>query len=529
MARKKSQKVYYAYMDLKTSEIEVKEQKRDEKVVVTFPSLDEFCGSNGDKIIFINNLNILIKFLSGGEVGKLHRPSKLDSSVSEPTLYQYKNATFKSFSLMKPENMKAKELKFLFNTDYITDAMEKYVDMCGGPVGRNCISPTIAAQTKKMFYAPIEKEVRRDRNACQRYFNTKDMYYLCYSGCKSGYIKDVKNIELYDDCQSFDISSAYSSVMVNDDKFPVGRVKIAYDVDFIEELYKSGKWVKIIADGKVNDYSMYYDEKVDMTALEYYDIKTEMAFHGNNPFNIDAKCYLYCDRTDYLNDSFRNRVVEVYNEKSSLSKSDPKRMFVKQELEAIYGKGIQWNDFSEDNEVIAHYKKGCHYIQPHMANHCSAAIRYQIARVVYELDEGSVYWDTDGVKAKSSDFIAEYFDRLNDEIIEKNAKAGYPDCQIGTWHHEANCKKICLIRPKIYAYIDDLGLEMKFAGMDEDCKKICLKKTAKRGKDIFYSWKKDGFLFIKKILTIEETDELDEFDGSKKRVIKESYLTTILK
>lgn len=491
MARKKLQKVYYAHLDIDSTEVTVKQYQISEESTVEITDIDDFCGTDGEKVIFINNLNIIMKFLAGGEVSKTFKVSKYDGKTIEPTSYAYKNVRFRSFSLMKPESMKSKELCNLFNTNSVVDAMEQYVDMCGGPF--KC-SATVSSQAKKMFYEEIKDVLKVDRYAKRRYFNTVDMYKLCYAGCKSGEISAVNNVKVVDNVESYDLSSAYSSVMVNDDKFPIGKIKKTNDKNLIIKRFNNKEWVKVVFYGNIPEYEKYYDEKVDMTAFEYYDILLELNM-GNNIFDMcdDKTEYLYTDNTGYLNNHFRNQIVKVYSEKAELSKDDPKRILVKQELEAVYGKGIQWNDFKTDDDVKKFYRgRGDNYIQPQMSNHCSAAIRYYLATAVNHLDDEVVYWDTDGIKVKSSDFINEYFDRLNEKIMEKNAIAGYPDCQIGTWHHEATCKKICLIRPKIYVYVDN-DIVMKCAGMDEKGKQLCLSKTFNNSDDLFGSWEKEGF------------------------------------
>jgi hypothetical protein len=491
MARKRQPKVYYAYLDIDSTEVTVKQYQISKEVTVEISDLDDFCGNDGEKVIFINNLNIIMKFLAGGEVSKTFKVSKYDGKTIEPTSYVYKNVRFRSFSLMKPESMKSKELCNLFNTNSVVCAMEQYVDMCGGPF--KC-SATVSSQAKKIFYEDIKDELKVDRCAKRRYFNNVEMYNLCYAGCKSGEISSVDNVKIFDNAESYDLSSAYSSVMVNDDKFPIGKIKPTYDKNLIVKRFNNKQWVKVVFNGKIPEYDKYYDEKVDMTAFEYYDILLELNM-GRNIFDMcnENTSYLYTDSTGYLNDKFRNQIVNVYNEKASLSKSDPKRILVKQELEAIYGKGIQWHDFKTDDDVKKFYRgRGDNYIQPQMANHCSAAIRYYVSTAVNSLDDEAIYWDTDGIKVKSSDFVTEYFEKLNDKIMERNAIAGYPDCNIGTWHHEATCKKICLIRPKIYVYADD-DIVMKCAGMDEKGKQLCLIKTFNNNCKPFDTWKKEGF------------------------------------
>lgn len=492
MPRKQIPKIYFANLDMGKTEITIKQYKYKDESTVDFSDVDDFCGTDNEKVIFINNLNVVQAFLPGGEVSKTYKVSKYDGKTIEPTTYTYKHTRFRSFSLMKPESMKNKELCNLFNTSSVVDAMEQYVDMCGGPLK---ISATVSSQCKKMFYEDIKESLKTDRYAKRRYFNSIDLYKLCYAGCKSGEISSVDNVKVYENVECFDISSAYSSVMVNDDKFPIGRVKVTNDKNLIVKRFNNKEWVKVVFQGKLEGYDFYYDERVDMTAFEYYDILSEI-LTNKNIFDLcdDSTTYLYCDNTGYLNDSLRDKVVEVYEQKSSMQKSDPKRILVKQQLEAVYGKGIQWYDFKDDAELIKHFKgKGENYLQPQMANHCSAAIRYQLTKIVTAFDDEMVYWDTDGVKVKNSDFVIEYFNNLNKVIVEKNKLAGY-NTRIGTWTHEGSCKKIVLIRPKMYAYVEkEQGLVMKFAGMDDEGKCLCLSKTRELGKDIFEAWEVYSF------------------------------------
>lgn len=459
-------KLYYVYCDL-YNQVSTMLFEGEIKEYQGYSFMKDI--KKGSKV-FINSLSTLIALYPGGkEYGKKEKGGR-----SETMQYTISGITFHSMNALAGGSFS--DICDIFKADMPVVSMKEMVESYGDP---HKVRGTMASLSKKAFYAPIRNALWDDVRENKRYFNSLKSYHIAYAGRKSGILTDVKETRYSGQAVSYDKKSAYIGYFISDDTFPIGRPLETKRLDVLKELIAQNQWYKIVCNGKIDYLKDFYDERVDMTALEYWDIKALNLLGLDSLIKRMLKetdfTIMYTLKTGYLNKHFRDRLNELYTIKNKMSKDDPERFFVKTQLDMIYGKGIQWHDFSSKNELLAHYRgRGENYLLPHMSNHVSAHMRYDMIKVMVDRGEkDAIYADTDGIKLVNRDDLSSYFDELNSKIIQKNRIAGY-DCDMGVWDFEGSFDKLAIFARKIYCYEIDGKITLKTAGMDERAKKAVL-------------------------------------------------------
>lgn len=344
-----------------------------------------------------------------------------------------------------------------------------------GLKGWGKLNYSFAYCANKLFFKGLEE---------LKYNNSKsipnlDAYNLLQSCNKAGllfYNKDYERVVL-NDVYGWDLSSAYPSQFVNQ-KMPIGQFRIM----------PASK--QSLATALENDWALLVKIKTtkkiekDLLGSEFEE-KEDGFYYTFNEWDI--KCYKLlgislkgkiveirvCKEKDYLDYEFRKRIVEYYEDKQKSKGVNDELYFEKKTtLDAIWGKGLQDFKPEKEEEVRERYFRNHNrYLLPQWSLWGAAATRYEMIKAIMEvIDNGIedfVATDTDGIK-----FLDEvhntYFEKRNKEIMEKNAAAGFPNCEIGTWKFEGHFDNFIQLKKKVYAYSVNGNLTCKFAGCTKD-------------------------------------------------------------
>lgn len=493
--------VYYAYLDLENNRTELLDLHTG--VVDTFDGFDvsKHINSSRNTDCYISSVSAFAALFPGGE---FTAPEYAKHEIKEPLLYHYGKCTYRSFfALFGGQRVEC--VKKMYDTPYITVAMHEFLCMFGDPESV-VIKYTLAYQAQKMFFAGIADELWKEHKQNKHYYYDVETYRDMYAGNKSGTMLIWGNKASYhENINAWDKKSAYPSVMVNDDVFPIGRVKQVDTVDaeyYILDKLQNKKWVKIVFDGKVSGLDRWYDADMDITALEYWNFWTcyRLDLWEALTDAIKNKVYrLYaCTITGYLNESFRGRIVEYFEAKEVYEKGTIERFLSKTMIDMLYGKGIQELHFRDINELQKHYRgRGKYYLTPEFSMHCVARLEYEVLDATV-INNGK-YCDTDGVKVPDTDSTNEYFETKNNEIIERNNKAGF-SCNIGVWDNEGHIDRLLIFARKCYVAETDGQINATLAGVPESTKDICFDKM---GNDKMQEMREKGFDYPVKAYRIE--------------------------
>ena len=504
------QPIFVANFDTETNLFEVRDydcSKAAESLTLTqFTEFVDNCKKNTK--IFINSVNVVASFFPNGEIDGV-KDSK-DKDGKEYIQYKYNNVTFKSFTVLCPNNHSAKNYMDLFNVETKTEAMIKYIEFLGGT---KRLSKTLASYAKKKFYKDKAEILWLHQKKNKVYINTLDEFKMLHAGCKAGLLSHPKKMCRVKNVFEADLKSAYSSVFVTDDKFPTGKPRFTDNKSVLFEKLKNKENVKVVFNKKIDELDFtdeygisFYDEFNKMTALELYDIyfcqllKVDIA----KIINENECTIIYYDKTGYLHPLVRNGLIDLFDKKNKLSKTDPERDIVKAQLECLYGKAIQKHyDWKSDDDVVRFFRRrGENYIQPQMANHASAYIRYQLLKAKITLGDDVVYFDTDGLKAKDNEITRAYFNKQNELIMQKNKKAGCTN-DIGTFEMTEVYDEFVAVSPKIYVYRQNGEINITAAGMDDKSKEICMyyyRSFGIKDEQIIKAIVYFGFVFVLKTL-----------------------------
>lgn len=425
---------------------------------------------SGNNLMFLENINVskkttvyinhlkLVKAMLPGGVAIEHGGS----------VYQYKygNTTFRSFDSMIANNA-ATCLKELYGDIPVCIQMCKYIEGLGNP---KTLPLTLAAYSKKKFYADIKDELWEETKKNKHYTYDLDTYYDLCAANKGGLKKVVLDAEYSENIIMFDKKSAYPSAMIHDNIFPIGCIKRStYNKSrVIKKCLQEKQWCKVVFDGFDERLGpLFYDEENDKTALEYWDLWTYFIINKNLDYvfeKIEKEGRLYsCQECGYLATVFRDRIMDLYEEKER--QTGLQRFLTKTMLDMLYGKGLQKYTFRDKWEMQSHYRgRGENYMCPEFSNHCAARTRYELMKGY--LATQSVYFDTDGLKCKDTEEARKYFESENEKIMKENKDAGY-DTKIGTWECEGLAKKLLVFRTKMYAYQTEDEFVFKHAGMQK--------------------------------------------------------------
>lgn len=366
---------------------------------------------------------------------------------------------------------------------------------------------------------------------------------------------------------SFDIKTAYMSVMINQPLFPgdltvididpkekkrdymgITRENTPYSVaeDIVKRLARfetSNRWYYVAIDPcyfgdnevvlqflktlqpfrrnfkthsgvnlkYVNQNQMVcfleYDKKF---YEEYYSIYTELSFE-ELLYNLllicpDAKIVLMYSKSksDYLPKPFRDSKMNMYFTKESQSE-DTKKKAAKMLTETTYGKGLQLRDYQTDAEVM---KAVCNEtVNIAISLTCCSYTRY---RLVHDWQGFTpLYLDSDSIKFKFSpdtNRLADLVKRqqeLNDYNAKQTAAAGYPESNLGSWNVDGVYNRLLILKKKCYV------------GFKNDATTEI--KLAGCDPEAAYNYFKDATL--KDLQAIEQAQMLIIPDGIKQEVI----------
>lgn len=354
------------------------------------------------------------------------------------------------------------------STHPIVDAVNFLMTLSSVP---SEIMYSLGHMVKKSVADGIEYIIKEQYNTKKSSIMSVKTFYDMLCGCKSGIIWAENFNTLNHNITQYDKSSAYSSVMVNDNKFPIGKITQSYG-DYallnLKTAIKHDKWVKVVFDKDAvlpKHLDFFKDLDDDRVAMEYWDIKdctydlVEICKKNKGKFIVYRT-----SETGYLCKEYRDKIVEIYTQKQQLSKGDFYRDYAKAKLELIYGKGLQERTFNSDREVMSYLYRPENYINPAMSMHCCAAVRYELRRALME--NNITYCDTDSIHGIDSKKFNDNVKKYNQEIIEKNAKAGYKGLKIGVFELEyANSDEIVLKKKQRVIFTKDGEFITAIAGI----------------------------------------------------------------
>lgn len=458
-------------------------------------------------VVYINYISFISSIYPGGEWRgeDYHKFSK-----KLPLEYQYDKVTFRSINALLGGNGED-VLTTMYPDMPMTIAMREYLLQLA-PEGK--AKYTLAYYAKRDFYEPIKDELWEITKKNKNYYYSIEHYNDLRCGNKAGLL--TKGNIYAENVAKRDIKSAYPSVLVTDDKFPVGYVTAScVSCDNVKVRIKrhlrSGNWFKIVFAQKLDNFSDLYDEEYKKTALEYYDI-LDCIEEGTidelfDSINVNVMLYT-TQKTDYLPKVFRDRVVELFKEKESLDKDSVEYYFCKTKINIIYGKGMQSYDFETIHDIQDHYRgRGDNYLKPEMSLHCTAKIRYEMNKAIRAIGKDNDYYhDTDGLAFNNTAKNKEYFENENKKILDSIEKAGYSrDLKLGIWADEGEYDEVLVVGSKQYILRNDNDFTVTMCGITPEVKEQIVAKLKKYDKDALSIICKTGLMLAYKVIIISDS------------------------
>ena len=461
--------IYYVFICASTNKTEILHNNE----IKTVDGIDVLTHVNLSKksLVFINYLYYIKQRYPGG-TAKGEEYTKYGQT--ETVAYEYGNTLFRNIACFLSGQSEAL-LHDMFPDVPITVAMREFIFAFDKNPEK--VEYTLGYMVKKMFYADIKDALWEEKKKHKAYYYDLDTYDDMMVANKSGALSDV---HIYaEDVLCYDKRSAYASVMVNDDKFPIGKErKIEFDdpeyaKHMIMRYVKNGTYCKIVLDYVVDGFEVFYEKEVGKTGIEYdnfLDLIEDDRFDEFFSKITNGRLY-HCLKTGYLADIFRKSIIDAYNKKESTT--GVTKFFGKTKINILYGKGIQKYNFADKYEMQKHYKgRGENYLQPEQSLHCQAVLLHEIHNAIR--NNIAVYWDTDGIKVKNTPEARKYFEEQNRIIMQKNKAAGY-DSIIGTWKLEAEASRIITFGCKHYIIeTADGSYDMTWSGMHKKDQKRVL-------------------------------------------------------
>lgn len=390
---------------------------------------------------------------------------------------------------------------------------------------------TQASNAKLDFFRPISKECWQDVVKHERYINKLSTYRDITAGTAAGFLRvePETTYKILSDVSSFDKSSAYPSKYVNLDIFPTGKIYKCRERKFakLSELISSGQWFQIVFnDVKINEFDFLFKSKyfnsygINCIEFAYAQRMPKIYKALTDSLNrLDWTLY-FSDNQGYLLDSVRYRIVEFY-EKKSIASTKSERTQYKMKIDMLYGKSIERDFFTTDKDVrYKYFRKGYNYLLPHWARLVVSSTKLEVFDA-YMDDPYSFSADTDSVKSTNDlDTLEHMFFERNKSIFDKNEKAGFSGCKIGTWAHEYTADRFVQFCPKQYIYDVNGEITYKLAGYSKDdiedalisCECDPIEYLIKNPEmmvtqGIQYNCKTDTFSKVKKLVRLGDMDE----------------------
>ena len=376
------------------------------------------------------------------------------------------------------------------------------------------IKKSLGYMSKKKFYGPIRNELQLDIIGSNRNLINETMYNHLKTGNRSGFLVNGKDdAEVFkklgqstlgitidekiwtSHVDEYDLNSAYISTIISDFMFPVGRVFYADNTDSnIEEIFerclKEARWFKIYIphntkiDTRIATFC--HDCRTNDYGVEYYDYKALVEFWGmtEEQFKKIIKkdgVVLYWANSGYVHKLVRDRTNEYYkNKKNPEIKGTIYGDLAKQENELIYGKALQDISFKDSNVLQGKLSDGINYLQPHMALHCTAAVRYRLMKAYFENMETVTYYDTDSIHGTD---LEEYIEVDNSINAFNNAMAGFEGSTVGMWKTEQKDSTEILFAPKQRLCLNNGEFIVRVCGIGRKCVEEHIRKLKLLGLD----------------------------------------------
>lgn len=319
-----------------------------------------------------------------------------------------------------------------------------------------------ASNGARVFYSDIGDACREDKKLHRRYIGTKSGFDELRSGCMTGYKGVTEDLiaKVLKDVESWDKSSAYPSVFVSYDRFPIGKIvrhkKNQWGV--LKRCLRSGQWFQIVM---TDDTHIMAYNNLDIIFLR----KTGGLDFVNRCLESLPWVIYTSTEEGYLLTEFRKKIVDIWSLKE-IEEDEEKRRFWKLQIDMLFGKGAERVDFDSDDDMKRYLASPERYILPHWSRIVVSYLRLEILEALTMIgEERQVAYNTDGIKCFDSQ---EVFDILNKMIAEKNALAGFSGCKIGFWKFEYRADKFLQIDKDKYIYEICGELHTKIPGIPKD-------------------------------------------------------------
>lgn len=487
--------IYYVFICASTNKTEI--LHNDE--IKTVEGIDVLAHVNLSKksLIFINYLYYIKQRYPGGKaVGEDYTKYNQEETVA----YEYGNTIFRNIACFL-SGQSEMLLKDMYPDVPITIAMRNFIESFN--VNPEKVKYTLGYNIKKIFFADIKDHLWEEKKKNKAYYYDVGTYNDMMVANKAGALSDV---HIYaEDVLCYDKRSAYASVLVNDDKFPIGQErKIDFDdpeyaLSLAKRYIGDGTYFKIVLDYPVEGFEIFYEEEVGKTGLEYenfIDLIEDGKLYEFFSKITNGRLY-HCLKTGYLDDVFREYIVNAFENKEKTS--GVTKFFEKTKINILYGKGIQKYDFKDKYEMQRHYKgRGENYLQPEQSLHCQAVLLHEIHNAIR--NNVAIYWDTDGIKVKNTPEARKYFEEQNRIIMQKNKAAGF-DSEIGTWKLEAEARRFISFGCKHYIIEkNDRSCKMTWSGMSQKDQQKVLNML---GADKIHTAATKGLPEISRVITLD--------------------------
>ena len=444
---------------------------------------------------------------------------------------------------------------------------------------------SLAHKAQQDFYRPISSRIWNETKHhptmdLKWWYLNIDIYRHMFAGSAAGLLArfDGKNRSLArkvkHDVLSFDKSSAYPSVFVSDDKFPLGLITEEREnkAAKIIECSRSGRWFKITIDTPdlIPELLMFRSVDDSGYGIEYYDYlilkrqgRLDALFRQLNEHYDEFHLYT-SDYTSYLSDTFRLAILKAFSRKAEITdRSDPRRYYIKTQIDMLFGKGLQKIPAETTRELNKVFRgRGDKYLRPEHSMHAVARVRYELYNIVTDIFQRGgevIAFDTDGFKAVDGEVVRDVvleanqrersrleraldisgeLEILEDAVcIEWNDKPirdldpenvlirehlrQYLECGIGTWDMEYRAQIFIQIGTKQYIWIDAATgkLESKTAGISKLDFWRAMNGIGKQDEDLFEYLaenkiefqRKRGYIFDPDDEAYDEVREVVEF------------------
>lgn len=491
--------------------------------------LRHFRKHSPELLVIVNDLNVF-EVLVREYIGDAQSAGEKESFGSVHALeVRAGGFLFRNFNFIA--NSRPEPLCDFFGVKNPVQAMALFCEKLAGERKLYSLRWTLAYITKKAFYHDIAPELWEEMKKEQIFFHSLTHYRDMFAGNKAGALlrfddPDCSFRRIREHISSFDKKSAYPSVFVNDDIFPLSRpIRVMKGkADALINAIQSRHWFKIVIRRKDPEPELlpFQDpDEPDLYGIEYYDFLLLRDVLGVSARRFSellnsSKWSLYvCKHTGYLAAAFRQRIAEYYVQKEAIKdKKNFYRFTLKTQLDMMFGKAIQRKDFRSVKEVNKHYTgRGDNYLLPQHSMHAIAAVRCELMRAVKLCGDSCIAYDTDAAKVEGDGRI---FKALNEEIRMKNERAGYPLLNIGYWMHEWTSERFLQLCTKSYFYELEGEVCTKHAGItDRDFRRYL--DTLPENEDLFehfqtprtlsvlgkYCYLPDEHRFIRQVNTFE--------------------------